>query len=160
MTSKLVFFSQVPSVQTTPIHLEQASQAVVGEADPVDALIAELSATSPAFAQEYVRASQFLAPLADVEEGITLTSLRMKAGLTQHQFAQAIGQRQSNVSLMESGKRVNPNRETMRKMCGALGCDMTTLDTALENSIAALQRLYAEQEAEAARAHEESRKIA
>lgn len=102
--------------------------------DDLAALMAELSQSDPAFGELLARAGRDLAPLAATKAGRpTVTSLRMQAGLTQAQLAQKVGQKQANISLYESGLRTDMKRETMRAFCVALGCDMNTLDEALEN---------------------------
>ena len=112
-----------------------AKAQVGSEPDQLDRLMSRLAARNPSFADRLKAAGQKMAALvltADDQE--TLLSLRMKAGLTQAQFAAAIGQKQSNVSLMESGMRVNPQRKTMHAMCAALGCSIEVLDAALTAS--------------------------
>ncbi|WP_347558884.1 helix-turn-helix transcriptional regulator [Robbsia sp. KACC 23696] len=105
--------------------------------DEIAALMSELGDADPLFKAVLASTGQELAPLATDGDGrATLTSLRMSAGLTQVQLAQLVGQKQSNISLYESGARSDMKRETMRLFCTALGCDMNTLDSALENSVA------------------------
>jgi len=119
------------------------------QTDALDALMQSLSAEDPAFGDMLIEASKELALLATDGEGRpTLTSLRMSAGLTQKQLADKISQKQSNVSLMESGLRVNVQRETMKRMCSALGCDMNTLDAAIDSTVVLLDVRNAQQEAE------------
>ncbi|EIM93893.1 hypothetical protein WQE_47699 [Paraburkholderia hospita] len=116
--------------------------------DDLAALMAELSADDPAFGELLAEAGRDLAPLATTREGrVTVTSLRMQAGLTQAQLAREVGQKQSNISLYESGLRADMKRETMRAFCRALGCDMNTLDEALENSATMRQEHSDAQEA-------------
>jgi transcriptional regulator with XRE-family HTH domain len=119
----------------------QTKGASMPEQDGLDRLVARLSARSGSFAKKLGEAQHAVAPLALDDDGkATLLYLRMHAKLTQTQFAQAIGQRQSNVSLMETGQRVNLKRETMQRMCEVLGCDMNTLDSALTASENRYQR--------------------
>jgi DNA-binding XRE family transcriptional regulator len=116
--------------------------------DDLAALMAELSEADPAFGKLLAEAGRDLAPLATTREGrVTITSLRMEAGLTQAQLAKKVGQKQSNISLYESGLRTDMKRETMRGFCVALGCDMNTLDEALENSATMRQEHVDAQEA-------------
>ncbi len=116
--------------------------------DDLDALMRTLSDENPEFGTLLVETGKELAPLASAEDGSpTLTSLRMSAGYTQTELAKVIGQKQSNVSLMESGQRLNIQRDTMKRMCTALGCDMSTLDAALDATEAMLQKRLAKQEA-------------
>lgn len=101
--------------------------------DDLDALTQLLSQNDLEFSKLLQEARQDFAPLANTDDGRpSLTSLRLAAGLTQTELAQKIGQKQSNVSQMEAGLRPNVQRETMKKMCAALGCDMNTLDAALD----------------------------
>lgn len=116
--------------------------------DELDALMHQLASEDASFGTLLEEAGKELAPLATAEGGApTLTSLRMAAGLTQRQLADRIGQRQSNVSYLESGQRTNIHRDTMKRMCEALGCDMNTLDRALETTAALLHERQAAQDA-------------
>jgi len=111
------------------------------EPDQLDRLMSKLAAKSPRFAKKLKATGQAMAILAQGPENKeTLLSLRMKAGLTQAQFAGAIGQKQANVSLMESGMRANPQRKTMHEMCKALHCSIEELDAALTASEAQYQQ--------------------
>ncbi|MCB4350241.1 helix-turn-helix domain-containing protein (plasmid) [Burkholderia vietnamiensis] len=116
--------------------------------DDLAAIMAELSESDPAFSDLLAEAGRDLAPLATTSSGrVTMTSLRMQAGLTQAQLAQKVGQKQANISLYESGLRTDMKRETMRVFCAALGCDMNTLDEALENCATMRQEHVDAQEA-------------
>jgi len=116
--------------------------------DPLDLLVEEICRDNPAFSELLAKAGRELAPLATTREGcVTMTSLRMQAGLTQKQLADKISQNQSNISLIESGQRHDLSRKSMRKFCDALGCDMNTLDAALENTSRALDQHLDAQEA-------------
>lgn len=136
------FVGNAPAVSTPPIQVRTSAPSTMGAAlqpnpqqDDLDALMAKLGNADPTFADLLAKAGQDLAPLARTcEGGVTMTSLRMSAGLTQTQLAKRVGQKQSNISLYESGLRTDMKRETMRAFCVALGCDMNTLDAALENS--------------------------
>ncbi len=122
----------------------------VGQHDALDALTEKLCKANPRFSGLLAKAGKELAPLATTREGgVTITSLRMSAGLTQKQLAEAIGQSQSNISLIESGYRSDLSRNTMRKLCNAFACDMNTIDTALENAARTLEQHFDEQEAAA-----------
>lgn len=135
-------FGDAPAVSTPPTQVHKSTPSTMGAAlqpnpqqDDLDTLMATLGNADPAFADLLAKAGQDLAPLARTREGsVTMTSLRMSAGLTQTQLAVKVGQKQSNISLYESGLRPDMRRETMRAFCAALGCDMNTLDEALENS--------------------------
>jgi transcriptional regulator with XRE-family HTH domain len=136
------FVGNALTVSTLPTQVRTSAPSTMGAAvqenpqqDDLDTLMATLGNADPAFADLLAKAGQDLAPLAKTREGgVTMTSLRMSAGLTQTQLAEKVGQKQSNISLYESGLRTDMKRETMRAFCAALGCDMNTLDAALENS--------------------------
>jgi len=138
--------SPAASVGVTPVVIQSAkapvaAQGVQSRPDGLDRLLERLSAKNKKFGAKLVAARQQLAPLALSDEGDhSMVSLRMGRGLTQAQFAEAIGQKQANVSLIESGQRVNLQRETMRRMCAVLSCDMNVLDRAIEISEARYQQ--------------------
>lgn len=120
------------------------------DGDDLDFLVDNLSASNPTFAALLNKTAKEFAPLALTDDGqVTITSLRMSAGLTQKKLAEEIGQKQSNVSLIESGQRDNIQRDTMRMMCNAFSCDMNTLDLALENSKTMLLDLHGQQDSRA-----------
>lgn len=105
------------------------------ESFSLDEFVASLATANPQFGRIFEEQGKALSALATTNDGgVTLTSLRMASGLTQTQLAQKVGQRQSNISLMESGQRANISRDSMKKFCDALGTDMNTLDIALDNS--------------------------
>jgi DNA-binding transcriptional regulator YiaG len=62
--------------------------------------------------------------------GDTLKSLRLSAGLSQTQFAEAIATSQSHVSRLEA-RIEKPNEDTMRRMAAVLKIDFNTLLNAL-----------------------------
>lgn len=100
-------------------------------------LMDRFSKKNPKFASLLESTAKKLAPLATTDDGgATLTSLRMAAGITQKEFARRIGQKQSNVSYLESGQHSNLRRDTMKRICTALGCDMKSLDEAIDNTVA------------------------
>jgi DNA-binding XRE family transcriptional regulator len=154
--SILKFVGNTPAASTlpttvrisTPGPMDATALQQPQQQDDLDTLLAALGNADPAFAKLLTKASQDLAPLATTREGgVTLTSLRMEAGLTQTQLASMVGQKQSNISLYESGCRLDMKRTTMHEFCAALNCDMNTLDSALENSA---QMLHQHTEAEEA----------
>lgn len=126
---------------------EKPQTAATRPTDDLDELRQALAQESPEFADLLAETGRELAPLAATAEGQpTLTSLRMAAGYTQTELARRIGQKQSNVSQMESGLRVNYQRDTMKKMCAALNCDMNTLDEAIDATVSLCQATLAVQE--------------
>lgn len=56
----------------------------------------------------------------------TIKELRERAGLTQIEFAEAIGVTQSTVSQWEGGK-ICPNTAKLRKLAAVLGCSVDDL---------------------------------
>ena len=125
VSRETVIFNQVENAASAEPHDGNGP-------DQLDRLMAKLAAKNPRFAKKLKTTGQAMSSLAlDSNGRETLLSLRMKAGLTQAQFAEAIGQRQANVSLMESGARANPQCRTMRAICEALHCSMNELDAAL-----------------------------
>jgi len=136
------FYSSAPNQPTTV--------SSSNDVDDLDLLVDSLSESNPAFAALLKTTASSFAPLALTNDGqVTITSLRMSAGLTQKKLAEKIGQKQSNVSLIESGQRDNIQRDTMRLMCNAFSCDMNTLDLALENSKIMLLNFHEQQDARA-----------
>jgi ribosome-binding protein aMBF1 (putative translation factor) len=65
------------------------------------------------------------------EDGDTVRTLRLRKGWSQSRLAEALGTSQSHVARIERGTE-NLALETCRKLCGALGIDMNTLDSALK----------------------------
>lgn len=63
----------------------------------------------------------------------SLRTLRLSRGLTQSSLARKIGTSQPHLARMEKG-RDDIRRDTMRRLCVALGVDMNTLDEALQGS--------------------------
>lgn len=134
-------------VTTEPAKAGSVGTPVVEPHDALDALTEKLCKANPRFSDLLAKAGKDLAPLATTRDGgATITSLRMSAGLTQKQLAEAIGQSQSNISLIESGYRSDLSRNTMRKLCTAFKCDMNTIDAALENAARTLEQHLDEQE--------------
>jgi DNA-binding Xre family transcriptional regulator len=138
---KIVGAAAAPATLPTPVHNvspDAVDASVLNQAAPHDdlaSLVSLLSDADPSFGELLAQVGREFAPLATTRDGLaSLTSLRLAAGLTQAQLARKVGQKQSNISLYESGLRTDMKRETMRAFCAALGCDMNTLDAALENS--------------------------
>jgi DNA-binding XRE family transcriptional regulator len=126
----------------------------------LEALAYKLAQANPEFATALREEAKTFAPLATTEDGhVTITSLRMAAGLTQKEFAEKINLKQPNVSAMESGQRANPTRDSMHLMCKVLNCAIATLDDAIENSKRMLESHRARQE-RAAHARQEERSAA
>ena len=63
-------------------------------------------------------------------DGDTVRTLRLRKGWSQTQFANELGTSQSHVARIERGTE-NLAIETCRRLCGALGIDMNTLDLSL-----------------------------
>jgi len=64
------------------------------------------------------------------EGGDTVRTLRLRKGWSQMQLAKVLGTSQSHVACIERGTE-NLTIETCRRLCGALGIDLNTLDQAL-----------------------------
>ena len=67
------------------------------------------------------------------EEGGTLRTLRLRAGLSQAGLAEAIGLRQPNISSIEAGSR-RPNIETAEKLAKVLGVSVEEVYAAYRQS--------------------------
>ena len=65
-------------------------------------------------------------------EGDTVRTLRLRKGWSQTQLSQELGTSQSHIARIERGTE-NITIETCRKLCQALGIDLTTLDQALRH---------------------------
>ena len=132
-----IYMGQLKKTGQT-IHTE-TEQTKIRKGLSLDAKIAARKAKDPKFQQRMREAAKGFMPLTQTDDGkLTVTSLRIAAGLTQSELAQQTNSRQPNISALEAGQRDNPNRETMRLLCAALACDMNTLDMAIENSKAML----------------------
>lgn len=71
----------------------------------------------------------------ELEEAIgrrTLRTLRLKMGLSQIEFANALGTSQSSVSLLEA-RQQKPGEDMIRRIAGVLEVDFNTLMEALAN---------------------------
>lgn len=56
-----------------------------------------------------------------------LKDLRLRAGLSQRQLAEATGMEQPNIARMESGQIADPKLSTLRRLATALGTDLETV---------------------------------
>lgn len=121
-------------VESSVIHLDQSqAQAVPAGAQ----LLCD-------FLDEFQADSEIAQILPDVRREIarerfeagakaTIKQLRLAAGLSQGEFALAVGTSQSMISLIES-RRQEPGERTIRKMAAALGVDFNSLMDALANA--------------------------
>lgn len=57
----------------------------------------------------------------------TLKDLRLRAGLSQRQLAEATGMEKPNIARMESGQIADPKLSTLRRLATALGTDLETV---------------------------------
>lgn len=121
--------SVVPStdvVERTVHVFRDKSTKIVEEVD-IDDLVMSLQQID-GFGEEMVKARAWLAE--DLPKD--LTSLRLSRGLSQSQLATLVGQRQPNISAIESGSR-KPDRETVRKIAAALDVAIEDIYDALES---------------------------
>lgn len=81
--------------------------------------------------EERLREGRRCLAAAYQDEPDSLRSLRLKAGLSQSDLAEAIGATQPHVSRIEAGK-CDVQFETARRLCDALNIDMNALDLALQ----------------------------
>lgn len=59
--------------------------------------------------------------------GQRIKRLRQQSGLSQRELAEAMGIKQSALSLLESGRTAQPSEMQLRKICAALRTDPNTL---------------------------------
>lgn len=89
-----------------------------------DALVSEMEA-SPADAQALADGRRWVGQQF-YAQGMTLAGLRLAAGLSQRQLAEACGIEQPHVSRYESGRH-EPSLTLAARMAGALGVGLDTL---------------------------------
>ena len=65
------------------------------------------------------------------DDGVTLKTLRLKAGLTQTQLAAVLETSQPHIARMETGRQ-EPVMSTCRKLSKALGASLDVISSALE----------------------------
>jgi ribosome-binding protein aMBF1 (putative translation factor) len=105
--------------------------AINGESS-LDDLIAEFS-QNPSFAKAFKEANAEIADLYYSDEGLTVRTLRLKAGLTQGQLAKAIESAQAHVSRIEAGSQ-DVYTDTVDKLAAALGVTAAEVLDAIRNT--------------------------
>lgn len=81
-----------------------------------------------------VRARQRLAvQLTEAESKTTLSTLRLRAGLSQAKVAELLGNSQSSYSMIESGRRGDVLHSTFEKLVEIFGVSRDELADALKN---------------------------
>lgn len=81
-----------------------------------------------------VRARQRLAvQVAEAESKTTLSTLRLRAGLSQAKVAELLGNSQSSYSMIESGRRGDVLHSTFEKLVEIFGVSRDELADALKN---------------------------
>ncbi|NQD37455.1 helix-turn-helix domain-containing protein [Permianibacter sp. IMCC34836] len=107
------------------------SPAINGESS-LDDLIAEFS-QDPAFAKAFKDANADIAERYYSDEGLTVRTLRLKAGLTQGQLAKAIESAQAHVSRIEAGSQ-DVYTDTVDKLAAALKATAADVLDAIRNT--------------------------
>jgi ribosome-binding protein aMBF1 (putative translation factor) len=85
----------------------------------------------PARAKGLAEARASIADALYPNDGVTLKTLRLKAGFTQIQLAAALETSQPHVARIESGRQ-EPNLSTLRKLAKALGVQLDELISAID----------------------------
>lgn len=109
--------------------LEPTAQAAVISGTPIAKRIALLEKDAKKRAA-LARARSRLGNVISAE-GLTLTSLRLKKGMSQAALADAIGSKQSYVARIEKN-RVDLRSSTIDKLAAILGVDRAVIMSALE----------------------------
>lgn len=116
------------SFESSPVGAPHLSPS---ESPEFDALLAEMEANpeeAALLAQSRHKLAREFYPDAP-----TLAALRLAAGLSQQQLAQACGWSQPTIARYESGRH-QPTLDNARVLTAALGVDMNTLDQAFRNT--------------------------
>lgn len=85
----------------------------------------------PARAKGLAAARASLADALYPDDGVTLKTLRLKAGFTQIQLAAALETSQPHVARIESGRQ-EPNLSTLRKLARVMGVSIDDLISAID----------------------------
>ncbi|HEX7687321.1 MAG TPA: helix-turn-helix transcriptional regulator [Burkholderiaceae bacterium] len=126
-------FAKGVAAQTYRFIVEPENNSEI-ESPEFDQLLDELAA-DPVYASELPRARAWVAEA--FYPTMTLSALRLRAGMSQRQLAEACGMEQPHISRMESGKH-EPHLMQIRRISQALGVSMDEFASAWENSRAAL----------------------
>jgi DNA-binding XRE family transcriptional regulator len=95
------------------------------------AAFAERLARDPGQAKNLSEARGLIAEALYPADGVTLKTLRLKAGMTQTQLAALLETSQPHIARMEQGRQ-DPVMSTCRKLSSALGVSLDVLSAALE----------------------------
>ena len=96
----------------------------------IDEIVARFD-RDPVMQEELLDARRWMADTVLAGKPATLRTLRLRKGLSQAKLADAIGTQQPHVARIESGQ-ADLRLETCRRIAGALGVDLNTLDQALQ----------------------------
>ena len=113
-----------------PVHRSDAA----AQHTAYDAFMAELDA-DPVHAEGFAEARAWVADSFYADEGDTVRTIRLRAGMTQKQLAAAIETSQPQIAKIESGRH-DPVISTCRKLSVALGVSLDLLSEALERQTA------------------------
>lgn len=113
-----------------PVHRSDAAT----QHTAYDAFMAELDA-DPVHAAGFEEARTWVAESFYADEGVTVRTIRLRAGMTQKQLAAAIETSQPQIAKIESGRH-DPVISTCRRLSAALGVSLDVLSDALERQAA------------------------
>jgi transcriptional regulator with XRE-family HTH domain len=85
----------------------------------------------PEHAKGLSEARGFVSDALYPDDGVTLKTLRLKAGLTQIQLAAILETSQSHIARLETGRQ-DPIMSTCRKLSKALGASLDVISSSLE----------------------------
>lgn len=88
-------------------------------------------ARDPLQAKNLAEARGMIADALYPDDGVTLKTLRLKAGLTQTQLAAILETSQPHIARIEMGRQ-DPAMSTCRKLSAALGVSLDSISAALE----------------------------
>jgi DNA-binding transcriptional regulator YiaG len=97
--------------------------------------VVQKSEANPRRAEALARARKRLASqFEETEQKITLSSLRLRSGLSQAQVADLLGNSQSSYSMIESGKRSDIFHSTFERLVEIFGVSRDQLAEAFKNT--------------------------
>ncbi|MBI6975107.1 MULTISPECIES: helix-turn-helix domain-containing protein [Pseudomonas] len=109
-----------------PVHTSAAAELHT----EFDQFMAELE-TDPVHAAGFAESRSWVADTFYAEDGATIRTLRLRAGLTQKQLAVAIGTSQPQIAKIESGRH-DPALSTCKRLSGALGVSLDVVSDAMD----------------------------
>lgn len=113
-----------------PVHKSVAAELHT----EFDSFMAELE-KDPVHAAGFAEARSWVADSFYAEDGTTIRTIRLKAGLTQKQLALAIGTSQPQIAKIESGRH-DPVMSTCKRLSVALGASLDVICDAMERQAA------------------------